>query len=84
MTAAEGGDPLFGSSNSQIATQLARQSRYVMLLRVAAKQTEPAVLGCPALQEVQQRIGALFRVREGQAVPNTMKYTKLTAANKIP
>lgn len=34
------GDLLFGSGNSQIATLVERQSRYVMLAKVAGKDTE--------------------------------------------
>lgn len=37
------GDPLFGSHNSQIATLVERQTRYVMLLEVSAKDTETVV-----------------------------------------
>ena len=37
------GDLLFGSKNSQIATLVERQSRYVMLARVASKDTETVV-----------------------------------------
>lgn len=37
------GDLLFGSSNSQIATLVERQARYVMLVRVAAKDTETVI-----------------------------------------
>src|SRR3546814_8407576 len=34
------GDLLFGSSNSQIATLVERQTRYVILVKVAGKDTE--------------------------------------------
>ncbi len=37
------GDLLFGSANSQIATLVERQARYVMLVKVAAKDTETVV-----------------------------------------
>ena len=37
------GDLLFGSHNSQIATLLERQTRYVMLVKVAGKDTETVV-----------------------------------------
>jgi IS30 family transposase len=37
------GDLLFGSHNSQIATLVERQTRYVMLVRVARKDTETVV-----------------------------------------
>jgi IS30 family transposase len=37
------GDLLFGSHNSQIATLVERQTRYVMLTRVASKDTETVV-----------------------------------------
>ena len=37
------GDLLFGSNNSQIATLVERQSRYVMLAKVASKDTETVV-----------------------------------------
>jgi IS30 family transposase len=37
------GDLLFGSSNSQIATLVERQSRYVMLAKVGSKDTETVV-----------------------------------------
>lgn len=37
------GDLLFGSSNSQIATLVERQTRFVMLVKVAAKDTETVV-----------------------------------------
>jgi IS30 family transposase len=37
------GDLLFGSQNSQIATLVERQSRYVMLAKVASKDTETVV-----------------------------------------
>ena len=37
------GDLLFGSKNSQIATLVERQSRYVMLARVGSKDTETVV-----------------------------------------
>lgn len=37
------GDLLFGSGNSQIATLVERQTRYLMLVRVAAKDTETVV-----------------------------------------
>jgi IS30 family transposase len=37
------GDLLFGSQNSQIATLVERQSRYVMLAKVASKDTESVV-----------------------------------------
>jgi len=37
------GDLLFGSANSQIATLLERQSRYLMLVKVASKDTETVV-----------------------------------------
>lgn len=39
------GDLLFGSSNSQIATLVERQTRYVMLVKVAGKDTETVVNG---------------------------------------
>ncbi|RIJ04479.1 IS30 family transposase [Achromobacter sp. K91] len=37
------GDLLFGSCNSQIATLVERQTRYLMLIKVAAKDTETVV-----------------------------------------
>ena len=37
------GDLLFGTSNSQIATLVERQTRYLMLVKVAAKDTETVV-----------------------------------------
>ena len=37
------GDLFFGSHNSQIATLVERQTRYVMLVRVAGKDTETVV-----------------------------------------
>ena len=37
------GDPLFGSKNSQIATLVERQTRYVMLVKVAGKDTETVI-----------------------------------------
>lgn len=37
------GDLLFGSSNSQIATLVERQSRFVMLVKVASKDTEAVI-----------------------------------------
>jgi IS30 family transposase len=37
------GDLLFGSHNSQIATLVERQTRYVMLLKVAGKDTETVI-----------------------------------------
>src|SRR5438034_5716456 len=37
------GDLLFGSKNSQIATLVERQSRYVMLAKVASKDTQTVV-----------------------------------------
>ena len=37
------GDLLFGSRNSQIATLVERQTRYVMLVKVAGKDTETVV-----------------------------------------
>jgi len=37
------GDLLFGSGNSQIATLVERQSRYVMLVKVAGKDTETVI-----------------------------------------
>lgn len=37
------GDLLFGSHNSQIATLVERQTRYVMLVKVAGKDTESVV-----------------------------------------
>jgi IS30 family transposase len=37
------GDLLFGSSNSQIATLVERQTRYVMLVKVTGKDTETVV-----------------------------------------
>ena len=37
------GDLLFGSQNSQIATLVERQTRYVMLVKVAGKDTETVV-----------------------------------------
>jgi IS30 family transposase len=39
------GDLLFGSHNSQIATLVERQTRYVMLVKVAGKDTETVVNG---------------------------------------
>lgn len=39
------GDLLFGSSNSQIATLVERQTRYVMLVKVTGKDTETVVNG---------------------------------------
>ncbi len=39
------GDLLFGSSNSQIATLVERQTRYVMLVKVAGKDTRTVVSG---------------------------------------
>ncbi len=39
------GDLLFGSSNSQIATLVERQTRYVMLVKVAGKDTETVING---------------------------------------
>ena len=38
------GDLLFGSKNSQIATLVERQSRYLMLTKVAGKDTETVVI----------------------------------------
>ncbi len=38
-----GGDLLFGSANSQIATLVARRSRLVMLVKVASKDAEAAI-----------------------------------------
>lgn len=40
-----GGDLLFGSGNTQIATPVERQTRYVMLVKVAGKDTETVVNG---------------------------------------
>jgi IS30 family transposase len=37
------GDLLFGSTNSQIATLVERQTRYVMLVKIASKDTETVV-----------------------------------------
>lgn len=37
------GDLVFGSSNSQIATLVERQTRYVMLVKVDSKDTETVV-----------------------------------------
>jgi IS30 family transposase len=37
------GDLLFGSTNSQIATLVERQNRYVMLVKIAGKDTETVV-----------------------------------------
>ena len=37
------GDLLFGSRNSQIATLVERQTRYVMLVKVAGKDTETVI-----------------------------------------
>jgi IS30 family transposase len=37
------GDLLFGSHNSQVATLVERQTRYVMLVKVAGKDTETVV-----------------------------------------
>ena len=37
------GDLLFGTSNSQIATLVERQTRYLMLVKLAAKDTETVV-----------------------------------------
>lgn len=37
------GDLLFGSHNRQIATLVERQTRYVMLVKVAGKDTETVV-----------------------------------------
>ena len=37
------GDLLFGSGNTQIATLIERQSRYVMLMKVASKDTETVI-----------------------------------------
>ncbi|SAL86431.1 transposase [Caballeronia terrestris] len=37
------GDLLFGNANSQIATLVERQTRYVMLLKIASKDTETVV-----------------------------------------
>ena len=37
------GDLLFGSGNSQIATLVERQSRYVMLVKIAGKDTETVI-----------------------------------------
>jgi len=37
------GDLFFGSHNSQIATLVERQTRYLMLVRVASKETETVV-----------------------------------------
>jgi len=37
------GDLLFGSGNTQIATLVERQSRYVMLMKVASKDTETVI-----------------------------------------
>ena len=37
------GDLLFGSHNSQIATLVERQTRYVMLVRVKSKDTETVI-----------------------------------------
>lgn len=39
------GDLLFGSKNSQIATLVERQTRYVMLVKVAGKDTETVING---------------------------------------
>lgn len=36
------GDLLFGSKNSRIATLVERQTRYVMLVKVNGKDTEPS------------------------------------------
>ena len=37
------GDLLFGSKNSQIATLVERQTRYLMLVKVAGKDTETVI-----------------------------------------
>jgi IS30 family transposase len=37
------GDPMFGSHNSQVATLVERQTRYLMLVKVGAKDTETVV-----------------------------------------
>ena len=37
------GDLLFGARNSQIATLVERQTRYVMLVKVASKDTETVI-----------------------------------------
>jgi IS30 family transposase len=37
------GDLLYGSTNSQIATLVERQTRYVMLVKIAGKDTETVV-----------------------------------------
>src|SRR5882757_5362811 len=37
------GDLLFGSKNSQIATRVGRQTRYVMLVKVGGKDTERVI-----------------------------------------
>src|SRR5438270_955659 len=39
------GDLFFGSGNSQIATLVERQTRYVMLVKVAGKDTQTVVNG---------------------------------------
>ena len=38
-----GGDLVFGSHNSQIATLIERQTRYVMLVKVTGKDTETVI-----------------------------------------
>src|ERR1700726_2750244 len=39
------GDLVFGSNNSQIATLVERQTRYVMLVKIAGKDTETVING---------------------------------------
>ena len=39
------GDLLLGSKNSQIATLVERQTRYVMLVKVNSKDTETVIKG---------------------------------------
>lgn len=55
------GDLLFGSGNSQIATLVERQSRYVMLVKVVRKDTE-TVVNVKRIPESRQ-IRAEFKLR---------------------
>src|SRR6185503_15619854 len=53
------GDLLFGSKNSQIATLVERQARYVMLAKVGKKATETVVN--PMISHSAQRAAISFR-----------------------
>ena len=70
------GDLLFGSKNSQIATLVERQSRYVMLARIDGKDT-PTVVN-PLIKHAQKHSPAV-NGQPSESWPNACKLSSMAS-----